>query len=287
MTRRAAAVALCVLAAIVVSACSPGARATSPADPPGVDVAHSIAFSAEHDLAMDACIPADRDEGPFPAAVLIHGGAFREGGRSNMLSLCKRLAAAGIAAFPIDYRLLPASFPAPVDDTVAAVEWLREPEQTARFDLSERISLLGSSAGGIIALTAAHRLAQDGEPVSAVVTLSAAGDLTADARSLGDPDPALEDVVLGYLGCESIEDCPQAAEASPLHNVSDLPPTLLVHGEDELIPIQQAQALEQAMADAGVPVTLLIGERRAHGLQLLDDGIEDEVVRFLVSGTSP
>src|SRR4051795_2552613 len=46
--------------------------------------------------------------GPFPAAILIHGGGFDEGSRStNVRPLFEPLADAGFAWFSIDYRMAP------------------------------------------------------------------------------------------------------------------------------------------------------------------------------------
>lgn len=288
--RRRAALALASAACVLLLAGCQGGS-SGPAQTPSADatVEKSIVYSEADGtpLELDACLPEEPSSTPLPGVVLIHGGAFREGSRSNMLGLCRSLAERGLAAFAIDYRLLPASFPAPVEDTAAAVDWLREPAQKERFGLSGDLALLGSSAGGIIALSAASTLAQQGTPVSAVVSLSAAGDLTSDALKLGDPDPALETVVLAYLGCTTIDDCPQAVAASPRLNPEGLPPTLLVHGSDELIPLQQAEALEEALQGAGVDVTLLVVDGDAHGLQLLDGDTSEQIGNFLVESMSP
>src|SRR6266478_7762371 len=46
--------------------------------------------------------------GPFPAAILVHGGGFDEGSKStNVRPLFDVLAGAGFAWFSIDYRLAP------------------------------------------------------------------------------------------------------------------------------------------------------------------------------------
>lgn len=278
-----------IAAVIVLAGCS-GTAAPAPTIPDGIDVGRSITY-ADVDgetLQLDACIPSARSEGPFPAVVLVHGGAFREGDRSNMLPLCEAFAGEGTAAFAIDYRLLPAAYPSQVDDTIAAVEWLREDAQVDRFDIDpSALSLLGSSAGGIIVLSAADRLGAEGVPPASVVTLSAAGDLTASGRELGDPDPALEKVVLGYLGCDEVESCATARDASPLYNVANLPPTLLVHGSDELIPLAQAEALESAISAAGRSVQLDIVDGAKHGLQLLDPATRDRISEFLSANSSP
>jgi acetyl esterase/lipase len=54
--------------------------------------------------------------GPFPAAILVHGGGFDEGSKStNTKPLFQPLADAGFAWFSIDYRLAPAAkFPRPM-----------------------------------------------------------------------------------------------------------------------------------------------------------------------------
>lgn len=290
MNRVTRATVVIAAAMLLLAGCAP-----SPAPSPtasataDIDVGKSIPFATVdgEELALDACIPGDRSAGPFPSVVLIHGGAFQEGDRSNMLDLCERLAGQGFAAFPIDYRLLPATYPAQIDDTLSAVSWLRQPEQVDRFDIDpEQLSLLGSSAGGIIALSAADRLGLNGTPAASVVTLSAGGDLTADALELGSPDPNLETVVLGYLGCTDITDCTVAAEASPVFNVSGLPPTLLVHGSEELIPVDQAELLESAIGAAGVPVELDIVDGDRHGLSLLDPATAADVLGFLSANAS-
>ena len=47
--------------------------------------------------------------GPFPAAILVHGGGFDEGSKStNVRPLFDVLTNAGIAWFSIDYRMAPA-----------------------------------------------------------------------------------------------------------------------------------------------------------------------------------
>src|SRR5262249_50668774 len=46
--------------------------------------------------------------GPFPAAILVHGGGFDEGSKStNVRPLFDLLANAGFAWFSIDYRMAP------------------------------------------------------------------------------------------------------------------------------------------------------------------------------------
>src|SRR5262245_19796159 len=64
--------------------------------------------------------------GQMPAVLCIHGGGFRAGTRESYDKLCVTLAQKGFVAATVMYRLAPKyQFPAAVQDTKAAVRWLR------------------------------------------------------------------------------------------------------------------------------------------------------------------
>src|SRR5947209_15265074 len=67
-------------------------------------------------LLLDLHVP--DGPGPFPAAILVHGGGFDEGSKStNVRPLFEPLAKAGFAWFSIDYRLAPQfRFPEAIED---------------------------------------------------------------------------------------------------------------------------------------------------------------------------
>ncbi|HWI31656.1 MAG TPA: alpha/beta hydrolase [Microbacterium sp.] len=284
-TRLGRIAAVVAIAALALTGCAATPASAPSTSAPGVDVERDITYREVdgQELQLDACLPGDHER-PLQTLVLVHGGAFETGDRSTMLGVCEMLAAGGFAAFAVDYRLIPDTYPAQVDDVSAAVAWLREPAQVEAFGLGDQLSLLGSSAGGIIALSAA---AAAPVPVTSVVTLSAAGDLTADAAALGHPSAALEKVVLAYLGCKRPEDCAVAGEASPLTVAARLPRTLLVHGSDEIIPIEQAEALDGALDAAGVEHELIVVHGDRHGLQLLNSKTRAAILAFLDSNSSP
>src|ERR1700756_1121713 len=74
--------------------------------------------------------------GPFPAAILIHGGGFDEGSKStNTRPLFDILTDAGIAWFSIDYRMAPEfRFPQANEDVVSAIKWLKANAGTYHVD---------------------------------------------------------------------------------------------------------------------------------------------------------
>ena len=89
--------------------------------------------------------------GPFPAAVLIHGGGFDEGSKStNVRPLFDVLANAGYAWFSIDYRMAPEfRFPQAIEDVNSAIRWVKANAAKYHVDVT-RIALIGESAGGFL-----------------------------------------------------------------------------------------------------------------------------------------
>ena len=136
------------------------------------DVPFSHAGGA--DLRFDASIP--DGAGPFPAAIIVHGGGWVRGDRrTDVTPLFKPLEDAGIAWFSIDYRLQadPLRFGVAVNDVEAAVRFVKDHAQEYRVD-PERVALIGESAGGQLAAMAALN---GRVSVKAVVAMYAPTDL--------------------------------------------------------------------------------------------------------------
>ena len=100
-------------------------------------------------LHIDAFRPSAK--GNRPAILIIHGGGWRSGDRSQHIPLAQHLAAAGYVCFTVQYRLsTEALFPAAVQDLKAAVRWIRKNARQYQVDTS-KIAALGFSAGGQLA----------------------------------------------------------------------------------------------------------------------------------------
>ena len=92
------------------------------------------------------------------AILLVHGGAFAVGTPALYRGLAARLSrAADCAVFVPDYRLAPEHrFPAALDDTHRAWEWLDTRQDRARA------AIIGDSAGGGLALALLGALGASG-----------------------------------------------------------------------------------------------------------------------------
>lgn len=220
----------------------------------------------EGPLSIEAAIP--DGEGPFPAVVHVHGGAWRYG--EPRLRGLKRLVEAGIATASVEYRLSgTATYPAPVRDVVAAVRWVRANEPGWNID-TERVALLGGSAGAHLAALVAGapehpNFQPDGFDVDASAAVEAAVlhygiyDLTGrDACA----DQNTRQFFGDACGSESV-----VAEASPITHVDgEHPPVWLFHGTaDELVPPEQSQRYRDALDSAGVSVEYTEIEGANHG----------------------
>ena len=290
------------LAALIVVALAigllPGAAWAGPATgstpaashPPGVEPERGIVYREVDgtELRLDARLPTG-GAAPTAAIVIVHGGGWSGGRRDapQWRSLCADLAAAGYAAFSVDYRLAPDDpFPAAFEDVQAAVRWLREPAQVDRFGIDpDRIGILGGSAGGQLAGlvgTAGEGDLTVGARVGAVVSLSGPMVLTEDA--IGAVAAPQIESALSYLGCAAIDDCPVAELASPIATVDGTDPAfLLVNAtDDHLVPAEQAVTMGDALDAAGVPAEVTIVPGSAHATHLLDDSaIMADVLAFL------
>jgi acetyl esterase len=119
-----------------------------------------------------------------PALLYLHGGGFVIGGLETHDSLCRQLALrSGGAVVALDYRLAPEHrFPAAVDDTWAALDWLAA--HGAKFGLDgRRIAVGGDSAGATLAAVAAIRARDRGLPLALQLLITPGTAAHADTAS--------------------------------------------------------------------------------------------------------
>ncbi|MBI4401437.1 MAG: alpha/beta hydrolase [Nitrospirae bacterium] len=207
----------------------------------------------------------DPDTGA-PGIVVIHGGSWQSGDKSQLLALNRYLAARGYLVAAINYRLAPRwPFPAARDDVVAALAYLKGHASDLGLD-PNRLALLGRSAGGQLALLVAYT-AED-PAIRGVVAFYTPADMRYGYANPG--NPAVIDsrgILEAYLGGSPnyVPDVYDAA--SPLNFVdARTPATLLIHGgRDEFVLPAQSERLAARLAQAGRPHFLLRLPWATHG----------------------
>ena len=110
----------------------------------------TYAIVENHKLHIDAFTPRQMKY-PTAAVLIIHGGGWRSGDKTQHIPLAQHLASEGIASFTVEYRLSTAAFfPAAIYDLKAAIRWLRANALRYNIDTNQ-INVLGFSAGGELA----------------------------------------------------------------------------------------------------------------------------------------
>lgn len=102
-------------------------------------------------LLIDAFLPKKINSKKAIAVIMIHGGGWRSGNRSQHYPLAESLAHLGYICFTPEYRLsTEALFPAAVYDIKAAIRWVKANASIYKIDTS-KIVIAGFSAGGELA----------------------------------------------------------------------------------------------------------------------------------------
>lgn len=252
-----------------------GARAV----PEGARVVRDMEYAkaGEKSLKLDLYLPKASAERP-PLVVWIHGGAWRAGSKENMP--LGWLLEHGYALASINYRLSQeATFPAQIQDSKAAIRWLRAHAAEYGYN-ADRIGVSGASAGGhLVAMlgTAGGVKELEGEvggnldrssDVQAVVNFFGPTNLISMCSQPSRMNHAAPDSPESRLiGGAVLEHKDKAAAASPVTYVTaNDPPFMTIHGdEDPLVPVQQGQELHAALKAAGVKSHMDIIEGGGHG----------------------
>lgn len=105
----------------------------------------------KRELKLDAFYPSNKTKQKRIAIMIIHGGGWRSGNRTQHYPLAQRLADLGYACFTPEYRLsTEALYPAAVYDLKAALRWIHANAKAYNID-TKKITVLGFSAGGQLA----------------------------------------------------------------------------------------------------------------------------------------
>jgi epsilon-lactone hydrolase len=204
-------------------------------------------------------------ESPKRVVLNLHGGAFFMGSpasyRNRAMRLSFRLDA---EVFVPNYRLAPEHpYPAALDDALAAFRHVRELRPGAPLFLT------GDSAGGGLCLSLLIRLRELGTPIpNGAILLSPWTDLTTSGRSvdanhgkdLWFSRKHLEVWARYYVGNADN----RSPYVSPVFgDLSELPPLLLLAGEDELL-LDDARRVHESATRAGTASRMLVGEGMQH-----------------------
>ena len=214
-----------------------------------------------------------RDQATGAAVVVCPGGGYGHLADHEGKPVAEWLNTLGIAAFVLKYRLGPRyKHPAPMLDAQRAIRTVRA--RAAEWNLDpHRIGILGFSAGGHLASTAATHFdggvaeaAETTDPIDRassrpdlviliypVITMRAQTHAGSKKNLLGDnPDPQLV-----------------ALMSNDEQVTRETPPAFLIHTvNDAAVPVENSLLFAAALRKAGVPYEMHLYERGPHGFGL-------------------
>ncbi|NMH28797.1 alpha/beta hydrolase [Flavobacterium silvaticum] len=223
-----------------------------------------VSYGPDAEQKLDVYLPADRTS-DTKVFVLVHGGGWTEGSRTDMGYVVPALQAEfpDYAIVNLDYRLgtdTSPAFPKQIDDIALAIQFI----QNAGYQISDDYGFIGVSAGAHLSLLYSYKYDPDHE-VKAVCSIVGPTDFT-DPAYIG--NPVFEYGLTPLIGNVSYDENPELfAEVSPATHVSsEAPVTVMFYGgQDPLIPVSQATRLKSKLDEAGVYNEYYLYPEGGHG----------------------
>jgi len=227
----------------------------------------NVKYGADAKHAMDVYLPAGRTTSSTPILILIHGGGWTEGSRTDLNAYVDTLKrrVPQYAIFNISYRLAASGqnlFPSQEQDVKAAIEFILSKQNEYR--ISDRFALIGASAGAHLALLHAYKYTT---PVKAKAVISFFGPTQLVQLYNNPPNPFVPALLTGVTGATPTSNLAIYQQSSPFNFVMNTSaPTLLLHGSDDIVvsPSQSA-ILHDKLTAAGVSNQYVLYQGGGHG----------------------
>ncbi|MVN92606.1 alpha/beta hydrolase [Mucilaginibacter aquatilis] len=194
--------------------------------PEDVEAIKNISYSTVNKqlLLLDVFAP-KRQQKRLPAIIIIHGGGWRSGNRTQHYALAQQLARQGFVCFTPAYHLsTDALYPAAVNDLKAAIAWVKSHAKKYNVD-AKKLSVLGFSAGGQLATL----LGTTEKNLMAIVDIDGTLALIHPESGEGDDSKSISAATY-WFGYNKTQRPDLWKEAAALTHVGPLtPPTLFIN----------------------------------------------------------
>ncbi len=225
-----------------------------------------ISYGTDARQKIDIYLPGGRTEIITKTVVIIHGGGWTEGDKSEMNfvadSLKKRLP--GYAFINVNYRLASDNttnlFPTQEDDIKTAIDFYLS--KSSDYKVSKDLIVAGASAGAHLALLYGYK-DDPGKHVKAVVNYFGPTDLVA----LWNAGIVQQLILFGATGKLYDQDPVLYSQSSPVNFITtQTPPTIAIQGgADPLVPPAQTTVLLASLQEKAVTNQLVYYPAGGHG----------------------
>lgn len=223
----------------------------------------------------------------------MHGGGWFQGDKKKDKDLALLLAAEGYIVFVPNYRLAPGNlYPAALNDTVAAYEWVKESAYS--FDRN-KIGIIGSSAGGNLAIEVAIRYGIPAVSWSGIIDMyewvvqhenviakndnkpNVASEESAKIDQDGANDPFYKWFIMNYVA----GDLNLLKEATPLYRISGTTgPMFLANSLNEFVPVSGVLELQSELIKYDIPSCVQFVKGTQHAKGYMDKVFDSSLAFF-------
>ncbi|MFN8253283.1 MAG: alpha/beta hydrolase [Ferruginibacter sp.] len=240
-------------AAVIITSCKKNDGTPVPTDPATAVTLMNVSYGIDAAQKMDIYLPAGRTSTATKSMIIIHGGAWTIGDKSELNpfidSLKRRMP--DYAIFNINYRLATGSanfFPTQENDVKAAIEFIYN--KRGEYVVSDKFVLNGQSAGGHLALLYAYKYTSPVK-IKAVVDFFGPTDMVDLYNNPGSVNPSLLALIVGGTPVTAPS---LYQQSSPINFVTaQCSPTIILQGGQDLLvnPTTQSLALKNKLVTAG------------------------------------
>jgi acetyl esterase/lipase len=226
----------------------------------------NVSYGTNAQQKMDIYLPATRSTTTTKVMIMIHGGAWNTGDKTDFNEYVDSLKRRepSYAIFNINYKLANTTdlFPAQEQDVKAAVEFIYNKRQ--EYKTSDKFVLVGASAGAHLALLQGYKYSTPVKP-KAIIDLFGPTDLVALYNNPS--NPLVQPTMLSVTGGTPTTNNTIYTQSSPINFVSaQSPPTIIFHGgADIVVSSSQSVLLDTKLQAAGVIHQYFFYPTEGHG----------------------
>lgn len=261
---------LCILISIQLVSCQKSGLEDIVAEPLTASNQLNVAYGGDAKQNMDIYLPANRSTSSTKVMIMIHGGGWQEGDKADLTAYVDTLRALlpGYAIFNINYRLATQTgnniFPTQENDVKAATSFIYSKRN--EFAISDRIVMLGVSAGAHLAMLQAYKY-NTPVKIKALVNFfgpSNIADLYQNPASILVPPSAIASLFGGGTPTTAAE---AYFQASPINFITaqSAATITLQGGVDPLIRPQQQVALKAKLDANNITNQYVLYPTESHG----------------------
>ncbi len=230
------------------------------------DVAYATTSTQQK---MDVYLPANRSTSSTYTVIMIHGGSWSGGDKSDFTNdiLNLKPLLGNYALINLNYRLANGTtvlLQQQMDDIDAAIAFINS--KAAEYNINtSKMAVMGASAGAHLTLLKSYKNNTDGK-IKAVVDLFGPTDMAWMYNS--HPIPTItQPIIVNAVGGTPTTNAAAYTSGSPINfATSTVPPTIIFHGTaDPVVPISESIKLQAKLQLAGVTNQYVTYTGESHG----------------------